>query len=717
MQLRRSFLVLLVFGLGCDGSDRVRLDVLLLTDYRPTIDFVVVRAEILEETSVARAVSADESFTRPSDVARLDDLRPERRRRLRVSLLRRDGTVLQSSRTLSFRHLSDAQPLARICAACEDFACPLGQTCECGVAPTCVPDECDADDCAPTTPCTADVDCGEGATSCVREVCREGACLRVPDDDACPEAQLCDVATQSCARDPRLDDPDAGSPGDAGVDDGGGGASDDAGVDGAVDAGPPSCDVRSCELTLESFWKSASPAPEDLFGHVIRASSDGSLVAVGAPGEDAAFGAPPSDDSAPDVGAVYVFRREETGWTREARLQPPNARAGDEFGFDLALSSGGDRLLITAPGESSDRSGVVSAAELLGLPAGLASGAVYSYRRAGTSWELEEMIKAPNPGEDFYGYEVALSSDEQLLAVSAILEDSASAAAFDDALPDSGAVYLYGRLPPVLGGGWVLTEFVKAPNAGGSHLFGYAVSVASPAPGAYTLAVGARDEPSATSGVGALPGGSLSRSGAAYVFESVGGTLSFSTFIKAPNPGADDFFGGGIALSDDASTLVVMASREDSSGSGANPPYDDLATDRGAVYVYRRVAAMPEWSFEAFLKPWGSDPTGLASIGLSEDGNTLAFGAILDANEGSPANSGAVYVWSREPMSEWTPARFLKAPRPGLEDFFGWSISLTESSLFVTALRDDTGGSGVDPVPAPDVDASGAAFAFSLTRP
>ncbi len=110
-------------------------------------------------------------------------------------------------------------------------------------------------------------------------------------------------------------------------------------------------------------------------------------------------------------------------------------------------------------------------------------------------------------------------------------------------------------------------------------------------------------------------------------------------------------------------------------------------------------------------------PAGLASIGLSEDGNTLAFGAIFDANEGSPANSGAVYVWSREPMSELTPARFLKAPRPGLEDFFGWSISLTESSLFVTALRDDTGGSGVDPVPAPDVDASGAAFAFSLTRP
>jgi hypothetical protein len=224
-----SLLALACLGvLGCGSEpDAVRLDVLLLTDYRPGIDFVEVRAEVLEETASTRVVSDDESFISPSDVARLQGLTPAQMRRLRVELVRRDGTLLQRSRTVSFAHQRDRQQLTRICAACEEFACPFGQTCECGLEPTCVPDECAEDECT-TTSCEADTDCRESGLSCVDEVCREGVCLRAPDDAVCATATVCDVVGGECIPDPRPSGQDAGGA-DADV------MSD---VDGGVDAGP-----------------------------------------------------------------------------------------------------------------------------------------------------------------------------------------------------------------------------------------------------------------------------------------------------------------------------------------------------------------------------------------------------------------------------------------------------------------------------------------------
>jgi hypothetical protein len=204
-RLRRVSAVAVAFGvLGCAEEPAVRLDVLLLTDYRPGIDFVEVRSELLEETSSARAVSDEESFLRPSDVTRLEGLAPAQRRRLRVELVRRDGSVLQRSRTVSFSHQRDRQQLTRVCAACEEFACPLGQTCECGLEPACVPDECAAEACGPPTSCETDAECRESGPSCVDEVCREGACLRAPNDALCRAFEVCDI-DDGCVPDPRIE--------------------------------------------------------------------------------------------------------------------------------------------------------------------------------------------------------------------------------------------------------------------------------------------------------------------------------------------------------------------------------------------------------------------------------------------------------------------------------------------------------------------------------
>jgi hypothetical protein len=219
----RALRFLSIIGLlvGCESERGVRLDVLLLTDYRPGRDFVEVRAEVLEEASASSVVEAGPAYLRPTDVARFA-LPRAARRRVQVTLVDEAGAVVQRSRIIAFRNERPQQQLTRICAECADFACPLGQTCECGTAPVCVPDECEGDDCT-IDGCRTDTDCGPSGIDCVESVCVEGSCLRSASDARCAAAQFCDVEL-GCVTE--------GSEGDAGM-------AGDAGVDAGPDPAPP----------------------------------------------------------------------------------------------------------------------------------------------------------------------------------------------------------------------------------------------------------------------------------------------------------------------------------------------------------------------------------------------------------------------------------------------------------------------------------------------
>ena len=77
------------------------------------------------------------------------------------------------------------------------------------------------------------------------------------------------------------------------------------------------------------------------------------------------------------------------------------------------------------------------------------SGAVYVYKRTGTSWAQEAYVKAANKdNSDEFGKSVALSGGT--LAVGSHLEDSnettitnGTIASSDDSSTNSGAVYVY----------------------------------------------------------------------------------------------------------------------------------------------------------------------------------------------------------------------------------------------------------------------------------
>ncbi len=102
-----------------------------------------------------------------------------------------------------------------------------------------------------------------------------------------------------------------------------------------------------------------------------------------------------------------------------------------------------------------------------------------------------------------------------------------------------------------------------------------------------TLAVGARDEDSAATGIdGDQADNSALAAGAVYVYTRAGATWSQQAYVKASNTGRGDNF-GSVTLSADGNTLAVAAFREDSAATGiGGDQADNSAGGAGAVYLY-----------------------------------------------------------------------------------------------------------------------------------
>ena len=177
-------------------------------------------------------------------------------------------------------------------------------------------------------------------------------------------------------------------------------------------------------------------------------------------------------------------------------------------------------------------------------------------------------------------------------------------------------------------------------------------------------------------------------------------------YAKASNTGDGDAFGAAMALSGDGNTLAVGARREDGNANGINNPSDEAAPSAGAVYVFRRVGGV--WSQEAYVKASSSDPDDLFgySLSLSNDGNTLAVGAIFEdssttgintAPDEAAADAGAAYVFARS-GSTWSQQAYVKASNTGSLDRFGYSVALSGDgdTLAVGAAGEASNATGIN---------------------
>jgi hypothetical protein len=259
-----------------------------------------------------------------------------------------------------------------------------------------------------------------------------------------------------------------------------------------------------------------------------------------------------------------------------------------------------------------------------------------------------------------FGYSVGVSADGSTLAASSYDEGSSTRSIngpYDRERRGSGALYVFSRT----GTSWAQTAFLKASNAEFMDSLGYSLAISEDG---NTIAGGAADEDCEMPGV--FPGattvcGDDSKTdfstGAAYIFVRKGGMWTQEAFLKASNPGHNDWFGSRLNISGDGNTLAVGAQLENGGSKGINGDQKNKsAEDSGAIYFFTRKDGT--WTQAAYVKPDNAeayDEFGSA-MALSRNGKIMAVGARGEGsatkgingneNDNSAPGAGAVYIFT-----------------------------------------------------------------------
>lgn len=306
-------------------------------------------------------------------------------------------------------------------------------------------------------------------------------------------------------------------------------------------------------------------ARTDTFGNALALSGD--MLAVGNASDD---------DHARDAGSVHLFQRQHNGhWLELGEIRAPLPRAGDQFGFSVALL--GNHLLVGAPYEdsavlntgaaylyellpsgsatliarfrsrredpgaqfgrsvtlTSGRAAIGSMDETVGT--NLGAGAVYVFEEIGSRrWSdvARLTLGAPKAGDRF-GFSIALDGD--LLLIGAPHRDAHGV--------DNGSCYLFERNRL---GGWQLRDAIFERTGYSQQWLGWSVALH----GSRAL-------------LGA-PGIEFSRSGKAVYCEiSAERRLKKVEELGTDHPHFDEF-GQAVAVS--GSLLVIGAPGDDAWG-------------------------------------------------------------------------------------------------------------------------------------------------------
>jgi len=174
----------------------------------------------------------------------------------------------------------------------------------------------------------------------------------------------------------------------------------------------------------------SDPVALDLFGWAAIALQGDTLL-VGAVDSHGGSGV--------GTGAAYVFVRNGTSWTQEARLLASDGAADDDFGNAAALD--GDTAVIGAGTDNG--------------PAGADQGSAYVFVRSAGVWTQQDQLRASDAqAGDNFGVSVAVSSDT--VVVGAPFEDSSASGVdgnqADNSASNSGAAYVFTGVGPSIPG-------------------------------------------------------------------------------------------------------------------------------------------------------------------------------------------------------------------------------------------------------------------------
>ncbi len=365
--------------------------------------------------------------------------------------------------------------------------------------------------------------------------------------------------------------------------------------------------IRKAKLTA------SDGATSDYFGYSVAISGD--TIVVGAECDDSWR------------GSAYVFVKPAGGWgnmTQTAKLTASDRAANDLFGISVGIS--GDTVVVGAVWKASRR------------------GAAYVFVKPAGGWsdmtQTAKLTAADGEKNDWFGVSAAISADAIVVGAEG-----------DDFWKGSAYVFV----KPA--GGWSdMTQTAKltASDGAGDDRLGDSAAISGD-----TIVVGAIYDDSDR--------------GAAYVFVRPTNGWSDATQtakLTASDGSASDYFGGSVAISDDA--IVVGANGVQSytgaayvfvkpaGGWGDMTQTAKLTASDGAMYVGESVAISGNTavvsaggSMYVFIRPasgW-ADTTQTATFTTSDGMAVAISGGVIVVGEYSAASyKGAAYVFGADPI-------------------------------------------------------------------
>lgn len=309
----------------------------------------------------------------------------------------------------------------------------------------------------------------------------------------------------------------------------------------------PDAGAASSLFTSQTKIISNDAAAGDKFGSSVAISGD--TLIVGAPESTTPNGL--------NSGAAYVFVRDGTGWNQQAKLAANDGAVGDFFGVSVSVS--GDTVVVGAYGDDGsdyfsgsayvfvrDGTSWTQQAKLFGNPTlneqfGTSSaisgdtivvgsaqgnwGYAYVFVRNGTTWTLQQTLPAR-------GRSVAIEWDTIVVGGGTTLYE-----------PDGGlgTAYIFVRD----GSSWVQQARLTG-NQDDYSTFGSSVSISGD-----TVAVGA---------IGWSNNGAA-KTGHAYTFTRSGGNWPLQQVLTASDAAIGDAFGASIAIE---GNLLIVGAPQDS---------------------------------------------------------------------------------------------------------------------------------------------------------
>lgn len=320
-------------------------------------------------------------------------------------------------------------------------------------------------------------------------------------------------------------------------------------------------------------------------------------------------------------GSAHVFELQAGDWVQTARLIASDGGPGDEFGNSVGVS-----------GKT-----IVVGSEYHDTAAGSNSGAAYVFEKLDGKW-VQTQILAPHDAAQSkrFGEYVAISGDVIVVGNR-----------FDaDRGNNAGAAYVFERVD----GTWVETAKLVGSDGQRNDLTGDTVAVDG-----LRIVVGSyRNDAKG------------SNSGAAYVFEKLGGVWSQTAKLVPADIGGE--MARGVAL--DGERIVLGARLESTLGGGA-----------GAGYVFERVNG--DWTQTAKLLP----STGAAGDWIGEavavSGDVILLSAHHHDRFG--ASSGVAYVFELQDGS-WVETAELVSSAPSPLDEFSHSVAMSGNLMALGAV-------------------------------